>query len=186
MEIQFVKPQTRTHLNKVLKRRVFKRSKVLSYSSKVHVLRSVQTSHIKHAGTIFHMVDRCFPNQFLQGKRRELTVFGDTQWIPNTLRIALHNARENLQWSRRWSIVFPSQQHKQHLLIKDWPLLTRLSDWPLLTRLSIMSILSLAVVHKKKDTYLGTFAHQIHFQGKPHWEDQTTTYSKSTHQTPTS
>ena len=101
MEIQFVKPQTRTHLNKVLKRRVFKRSKVLSFSSKVHVLCSVQTSHIKHAGTIFHMVDRCFPNQFLQGKRSELTVFGDTQWIPNTLRIALHNARENLQWSRR-------------------------------------------------------------------------------------
>ena len=177
MEIQFVKPQTRAHLNKVPKRRAFKRSKVLSFSSKVHVLRSIQTTHIKHAGTIFHMVDKYFPNQFLQAKRRELTVFGNTQWIPNTSKIALHNAWENLQWSRRWSTVSSSQQHKQHLLIKDWPLLTRLS---------IVSIPSLAVVHKKKDTYLGTFAHKIHFQGKPHWEDQTTTYSKSAHQTPTS
>ena len=49
------------------------------------------------------------------------------------------------------------QEHKQHLLTKDWPLLTRLS---------IVSILSLAIVHKKKDTHLGTFAHQIHSQGK--------------------
>ena len=88
------------------------------------LLRSVQTSQIKHAGTIFHMVDRCFPNQFLQAKRRELTVIGITQWIPNTSKIALHKAWENLQWRRRWSTVSPSQQH---LLTKVWPRLTRLT-----------------------------------------------------------
>ena len=153
MEIQFVKSQTCAHWNKVPKRRAFKRSKVLLLSSKMRVLHSIQTSHIKHAGTIFHLVDRCFPNQFLQAKRRELTVFGNTQWIPNTLKIALHNAWENLQWNRKWSTISPSQQHKQHLLTKDWPLLTRLS---------IVSISFLAAVQKTKDTRLSTFAHQIH------------------------
>ena len=37
MEIQFVKPQTRAHGNKVLKRRAFKRSKSPSLSSKMRV-----------------------------------------------------------------------------------------------------------------------------------------------------
>ena len=78
MEIQFVKPQTRAHWNKVPKIRAFKRSKVLSLSSKMRVLCSIQTNHIKHAKTIFHMVDRCFSNQFLQSKRTELTVFSIT------------------------------------------------------------------------------------------------------------
>ena len=64
IEIQFVQPQIRAHWNKVLRRRDFKRSKGLSLSSNMWVLHSCQTNHIKHAGTIFQMVDRCFPNQF--------------------------------------------------------------------------------------------------------------------------
>ena len=50
----------------------FKRSRGLSLSSKMRVLRYSQTIHIKHAKTIFHMIDMCFPIQFLQAKRREL------------------------------------------------------------------------------------------------------------------
>ena len=50
----------------------FKRSRGLSLSSKIWVLCYCQTIHIKHGRTIFHMVDRCFPIQFLQAKRREL------------------------------------------------------------------------------------------------------------------
>ena len=135
----------------------FKRSKGLIVFKNVGILHSSQTNHIIHAGTIFHTVDRCFPNQFLQAKRRELTVFGITHWIPNTSKTPFHKAWEKLQWSRRCSTNSPSQQqHKQHLLTRDWPHLTRLS---------MMSIPSLVVVHKKKDTWLGTFAHQMHSQG---------------------
>ena len=34
------------------------------------------------------------------------------------------------------------------------------------TRLSTVRVLPLATVHKKKDTLLGTFVLQMHFQGK--------------------
>ena len=121
----------------------------------MQVLHSCQTNHIKHAETIFQMVERCFPNQFLQIKKKELTNLGITHWIPNIAKASHHKAWENLQWRRRWSTDSPLQQHKQHLLTRDWLLLTRLS---------MVSSPSLAVVHKK-DTCLGTFAHQMHSQG---------------------
>ena len=51
----------------------------------------------------------------------------------------------------------PLHRQKQHQLIRDNPLLTRLS---------MVRILSQTVVHKRKDTLLGAFIHQILFQGK--------------------
>ena len=59
--------------------------------------------------------------------------------------------------SKRRSTDSPSQRHKQHLLTKDQPLLTRLS---------MVSIPSHAASHKKKDTLLGMFTHYILSQGK--------------------
>ena len=63
----------------------------------------------------------------------------------------------NLQWSKRWSTVSPSQQHKQHQLTQGRFIFTRLS---------IVRILSQVAVHKKKETLLGILTLQIHFQGK--------------------
>ena len=123
----------------------------------MRALRSCQTNYIKHAGTIFQMVKRCFPNQFLKIMRKEFIDHGITHWIPNIAITSHHKAWENLQWRRRWFIDFPSQQHKQHLLTKDWPFFIRLS---------MVSIPSLVAIHKKKDTCLGTLVRQIHSQGK--------------------
>ena len=77
-EIQFVHPQIWAQRNRVPKRRDFRWSNVLSLSSKVRVLRSCQTNHTKHAGTMFQMVERCLPNQFLHIKKKELTDLGIT------------------------------------------------------------------------------------------------------------
>ena len=152
-EIQFVHPQVRAQWNRVPKRRDFRWSNVLSLSSKMRALHSCQTNHIKHARTIFQMVEKCFSNQSLQIKKKELTELGITHWIPNTAKASHHKAWENLQWRRRWSTNFPLQQHKQNLFTEYWDFLTRLL---------MVSISSLAIVHKKKDTCLGTFAHQMH------------------------
>ena len=148
--IQFVHPQIRAQRNKVWKSKHFKCSKFLTLSSKMRALRSCQTNHIKHAGTMFQMIERCFPNQFLHIKKKDFTDLGITHWIPNTAKTSHHKAWENLQWRRRWSTNSPSQQHKQHLLTKNWPFLIRLS---------MVSISSLAAIHKKKDTRLGTLVH---------------------------
>ena len=59
-------------------KRDFKRSKGISLSSKVQVLRFYQTDHIRHAGTIFQVVEWCSLNQFLHAKRRELTALAST------------------------------------------------------------------------------------------------------------
>ena len=152
-EIQFVHPQVRAQWTRVLKRRDFRWSNVLSLLSKMRALHSCQTNHIKHAGTIFQIVEKWFSNQSLQIKKKELTDLGITHWIPNTAKASHHKAWENLQWRRRWSTNFPLQQHKQKLFTEYWHFLTRLL---------MVSISSLAIVHKKKDTCLGTFAYQMH------------------------
>ena len=108
-EIQSVHPQIRAQWKRVLKMSDFLWSNVLSLSSKVRVLRSYQTNHIKHAGPIFQMIERCFPNQFLHIKKKELTDLGITHWIPNTTKASHHKAWENLQWRRMWSTDSPSQ-----------------------------------------------------------------------------
>ena len=104
----------------------------------MRALRSCQTNHIKHAGTMFQMIERCFPNQFLQIKKKDFTDLGITHWISNTAKTSHHKAWENLQWRRRWSTDSPLQRHKQHLLTKNWPFSIRLS---------MVSIPSLAIVH---------------------------------------
>ena len=76
----------------------FKRSKGLIVFKNVGILHSSQTNHIIHAGTIFHTVDRCFPNQFLQAKRRELTVFGITP-IESQTPQKLHSIRHEKNYS---------------------------------------------------------------------------------------
>ena len=108
-EVQFIHPHTRAQINRVPKRRMFRWSNVLSLSSKIWALCSCQTNHIKPTGTIFQMVERCLPNQFLQIKKKEMTDLGITHWIPNTTKASHYKAWENLQWRRRWSIDSPSQ-----------------------------------------------------------------------------
>ena len=155
--VQFIHPQIQAQRNRVWKSKHFRCSKVLALSSKMRALHSCQTNHIKHARTMFQMIKRCFPNQFLQIKKKDFTNLGITHCIPNTAKTSHHKAWENLQWTRMWFTDSPSQQHKQHLLTKNWPFLIRLS---------IVSIPSLAAVHKKKDTCLGTLVRHIHSQGK--------------------
>ena len=106
---QFVHPQIWAQWNRVPKRRDFRWSNVLSLSSKMQVLHSWQTNHIKHVRTIFQMVERCFRNQFLQIKKKELTDLGITHWILNTTKASHHKVWKNLQWRRRWSTDSPSQ-----------------------------------------------------------------------------
>ena len=72
--VQFVHPQIRAQRNRVRKSKHFRCSKVLALSSKLRALRSCQTNHIKHAGTMFQMIERCFPNQFLQIKKGQFLV----------------------------------------------------------------------------------------------------------------
>ena len=81
MEIRCVKPQILLHLNKVPTSIGFKRSIDLTISSKVRLLRSRQIKHIKKAGTIFQILEECFPGQFHQPKRREVTVFSITHYF---------------------------------------------------------------------------------------------------------
>ena len=76
--VQFVHPQTQVQRNRVRESKHIRCSKVLALSSKMRALRSGQTNHIKHAGTIFQMVERCFPNQCLQIKKKEFTDLGIT------------------------------------------------------------------------------------------------------------
>ena len=142
-EIQFVHPQVRAQWNRVPKRRDFRWSNVLSLSSKMRALHSCQTNHIKHVGTIFQMVEKCFSNQSLLIKKKELTNLGITHWIPNTAKASHHKAWENLQWRRRWSTNSPLQQHKENLFT---------GYWHLLTRLSMVSISSLAILFIRRKT----------------------------------
>ena len=117
--VQFVHPQIQAQRNKVWKSKHFKCSKFLALSSKMRALRSCQVNHIKHAGTMFQTIERCFPNQFLHIKKKDFTDLGITHWIPNIAQTSHQKAWENLQWRRRWSTDSPSQQHKQHLLTKN-------------------------------------------------------------------
>ena len=76
--VQFVHPQIQAQRNRVRKSKHFKCSKVLALSTKMRALRSCQTNHIKHAGTMFQMIERCFSNQFLQIKKKDFTDHGIT------------------------------------------------------------------------------------------------------------
>ena len=58
----------------------------------MRALHSCQTNHIKHAETIFQMVEKCFSNQSLQIKKTELTDLDITHWIFQTLQ-KLHTIR---------------------------------------------------------------------------------------------
>ena len=60
-----VKPQIWDQSKRVWANKVFNWSKWLSMSSKVCLFRSLQTSHIKQAGTMFQISESCLPNQFL-------------------------------------------------------------------------------------------------------------------------
>ena len=106
-EIQFVHPQIRVHWNRAPKMRDFRWSNVLSLSSKMRALRSCQTNHIKHAKTIFQTVERCFPNQFLHIKKKELTDLGITHWIPNTAKASHHKAWGKLTMKKKVIHWFP-------------------------------------------------------------------------------
>ena len=78
MEIHCVKPQIQDHSNKVPTSRDFKISKGVLASSKVCILLSCHINHIIHTGSIFQLLENCFPNQLFHAKRRETTVFGIT------------------------------------------------------------------------------------------------------------
>ena len=60
--VQFAHLRIQARRNRVRKSKHFRCSKVLALSSKMQALRSCQTNQIKHAGTMFQMIERCFPN----------------------------------------------------------------------------------------------------------------------------
>ena len=73
IEVQCVKPQTRDQSKRVLISKDFKWSKSLLTSSQVQLFRSFHTNHIRHNGTKCQTSKECFPNQFHQPNRREMT-----------------------------------------------------------------------------------------------------------------
>ena len=66
-------------------------SSELSMSSNVLQFHSLQRHHIKHNGAKFHMLDKCFPDQFHQPKRVSATDLSKTHEIPKDLNTKLHN-----------------------------------------------------------------------------------------------
>ena len=98
---------------------------------------------IDYLGTIFQIFENCFPKQFLYAKVKRQPPSASPLNLKHQ-KTSLHKAWANLQWSKRWSTVSPSHQHKQHQLTRDNSLLTRLL---------MVRILSQPIVHKKKDTF---------------------------------
>ena len=96
MEIHCAKPQIRDHPNKVPTSKDFKESADFSTSSKMRVLRSLQISHTKQAGTIFQTEEDCNPRKFSHANRRETIVLGITRCKPNIKNTSLHKTCANL------------------------------------------------------------------------------------------
>ena len=86
-----VSPQALAQSNRELEKRVSIWSSNLSKSSNVRQLRSFQIHHIKHNETKFQMLDKCFPNQFHQLKRKFDTVHEGTHEIPKIRKTKHHN-----------------------------------------------------------------------------------------------
>jgi hypothetical protein len=109
-----VNPQTRAQS----KRRPKNNSPSLvgewSISSKIRLLRSRQTVHIKQRGTRFQTEELCLPKQLNQPKSRSATVLGNTQRTPKECRIKCHKSEAIGQWIKRWLPVSPLLQHIQH------------------------------------------------------------------------
>ena len=111
MEGHCIRPQIWDHSNKVPISKDFKWSRGLTISSNVQVLCSCQIKHVRQVSAKFQIFEECFPNQFLHANRKDATVSSITPWIPNIRKTSLHNTWAKWQWSKRWSTVFPSQQH---------------------------------------------------------------------------
>ena len=115
--VQFVHPQTRAQRNRVRKRRHFRCSNVLALSSKMRALHSYQTNHIKQARTIFQMVGRCFPNQFLPLKKKSwLTLASPTG--SQTLQ-KLHTIRHERTYNEEEGGPLIPHRSSQKLKIKN-------------------------------------------------------------------
>ena len=95
METHCIKLKIQANWKNYQKLEILRDLKV-SLSSRVWILHSCQINHIRQAGTIFQIVERCFPNQFLHAKRWEATIFDITLWIPNIRKTSLHQAWANL------------------------------------------------------------------------------------------
>ena len=131
-------------------------SVVHSMSSKVLLLRSSQTVHIKQRGAKFQISKWCFPNQLCHPNNKSFTLRGMTQLTWNERKRKLHNICETGQCNKRWSTVPPLEQHRQHRLTIVYPLRIRLSQ---------VRIFPQVAVQIKKETQGGALAAQMTFQG---------------------
>jgi hypothetical protein len=96
------------------------------------------------------------PN-FHQQANKSITLLGITQDIPNRVKTWIHRVEATSQWRRRWSTVFPSLLHKQHLSTMMIFLFLRLST---------VSILPRVANHEKKAALRGAWVRHTLFQGK--------------------
>ena len=158
MEVQCVKPQTRDQSNKIRISKDYKWSIELTTSSKVGLLHSHQTNHIKHATTKLQTLEECFPNHFCHLSRKDATFSCITHWIPNIRKTSLHNAWENSQWSKRCSTISPQHWQSTHAapINQGESPLNKVIDCKNLELLPI----------KKNNTLLRPFTLQMLFHGK--------------------
>ena len=77
--------------NKVLLKEAKSWSSELSMSSNVLLFCSLQRHHIKHNGTKFQILDKCFLGQFHQPNGVSTTDLSKTQENPKDLNTKLHN-----------------------------------------------------------------------------------------------
>ena len=80
MEVQCIKPQTWDQSKKIRISKDYKWSIELTATSKVGLLRSHLTNHIKHASTKFETLG--MPDQFCHLSRKDATFSCITHWIP--------------------------------------------------------------------------------------------------------
>ena len=157
MEVQCIKPQTRDQSNKIRISKDYKWSIELTTSSKVGLLHSHQTNHIKHASTKFQTFEECFLNQFCHLSRKDAT-FSYTP-IESQISRKLHSTKhEKTRGEAKDAPQFPhsiDSRHMQHQLTRGSPL-NKVIDCKNLELLPI----------KKNNAFLGPFTFQMLFHGK--------------------
>jgi hypothetical protein len=100
-EISEVSPQTRAQSKRSPKNISASLELECSTSSKIRLLRSCQTVHIKQRGTRFQTADLSLPKQLNQPKSRSAILLGNTQRTPKDRKIKCQRLEAKVQWIKR-------------------------------------------------------------------------------------
>ena len=91
--------------NRILEKNLCSCESVHSTFSKIRLLRSSHMVQNKHEGTIFQILNWCFPKQLCQPKNKSATQPGNTHKIPKCQNTKLHISYAIKQCSNKWLIV---------------------------------------------------------------------------------